>query len=198
MARNSQMDWTLFQPSPVVGVDEVGRGCLAGDVFSAAVILNTNDDYPDSKTVSPEKRNVLYQQITSTSQYGIGWASVEEIDQMNILQATFLSMRRAISHLSISEGHILVDGHLSIPQLPQSFQQTTCIKGDQRFAPIAAASILAKVTRDRWMCQKDKDFPQYGFSSHKGYGTLQHKQAIIKHGPCSIHRKHFAGVKEYI
>ena len=192
-------EWTVFQPQPVIGVDEAGRGCLAGHVFSAAVILkNTNIDYPDSKTISAEERNILAKQIIGTCQHAIGYANVEEINRLNILQATFLSMKRAILKLSVSKGHIIVDGHLPIPNLPTQFHQTPCIKGDQRFSPIAAASILAKVSRDYWICQKDKHFPQYGFSSHKGYGTRQHRQAIIKYGPCPLHRKHFAGVKEYV
>jgi len=189
-------DWEDFSPQPVIGVDEVGRGCLAGPVFSATVILKRKEYYPDSKQVSFEKRQKLASAIMSEHIYSIGVAHVEEIESMNILQAAFLSMKRALSRLPISKGYVLVDGIIPIPNL--SFPQTAVVKGDRIFSPIAAASIVAKVKRDEWISKMDQKYPQYGFSKHKGYGTNQHKEAILKHGPCPLHRKSFKGVREFL
>ncbi len=186
-------------PHPVIGVDEVGRGCLAGPVFSAAVVLKNEETlYSDSKTVSPEKRIKLAKHIMLHHIYGLGMASVEEIENTNILEATFLSMRRAILQLPFSKGHVIVDGHLTIPHLPDQFHQTACIKGDSWASPIAASSLVAKVKRDEWISKQDEKYSEYGFSVHKGYATRQHKKAIIQHGPCPLHRKTFSGVKEYL
>ena len=192
------IDWKNFHPHPVIGVDEAGRGCLAGPVFSAAVILKQDEHYPDSKQISPEKRKKLAQQIMNKHIYSIGIADVHDIEQLNILQASLLSMKRALLKLKVKTAHVLVDGQFLIPELPHSFRQTTFIKGDQRLAPISAASIIAKVKRDEWMTKQDKNHPQYGFSSHKGYATHLHRKAIVQHGPCALHRKSFTGVKEYI
>ena len=192
------VDWKSFTPSPVIGVDEAGRGCLAGPVFSAAVILKQDEHYPDSKQVSPEKRRQLAQAIMGKHIYAVGVADVDEIENLNILQASLLSMKRAFLQLQVETGHILVDGRFLIPNLPKKFRQTAFIKGDQRFSPISAASIIAKVKRDEWITKQDNRYPQYGFPSHKGYATVQHRKAIAQHGPCPLHRKYFTGVKEYI
>ncbi|MDE0118642.1 MAG: ribonuclease HII [Bdellovibrionales bacterium] len=198
MKKYPLIDWKCFYPCPVIGVDEAGRGCLAGPVFSAAVILKKDEHYPDSKQVSPEKRKQLAQDIMNKHIYTTGTADVYEIENLNILQASLLSMKRALLKLSIKTGHVLVDGRFLIPNLPYSFRQTTFIKGDQRLSPIAAASIIAKVRRDEWMEKQDKYYPKYGFLSHKGYATVLHRKAIAQYGPCPLHRKSFTGVKEYI
>ena len=198
MTKYPPVDWKRFYPQPVIGVDEAGRGCLAGPVFSAAVILKSDEKYPDSKQVSPEKRKELADRIMSKHLFAVGTADVNEIENFNILQAALLSMKRALLQLPIQKGHVLVDGHFLIPNLSNAFHQTAFIKGDQRLSPIAAASIIAKVKRDEWISRQDKKYPQYGFSSHKGYATVQHRKAIAQYGPCPLHRKYFAGVKEYI
>ena len=198
MKKYPLVDWKSFTPSPVIGVDEAGRGCLAGPVFSAAVILTQDEHYPDSKQVSPEKRRQLAQAIMNKHMYAVGIADVDEIENLNILQASLLSMKRALLQIQVETGHILVDGQFLIPNLPKKFRQTAFIKGDQRLSPISAASIIAKVKRDEWITKQDNKYPQYGFSSHKGYATVQHRKAIAQHGPCPLHRKYFTGVKEYI
>ncbi len=185
------IEWQHFQPAPVMGVDEAGRGCLAGPVFSAVVILSDNKPYPDSKTITPKKRKALAEEIMTECIYAVGMASVEEINRLNILQATFLSMKRAVLQLSASMGHILVDGPFTIPNLPTVFKQTALIKGDKRAFPIAAASIIAKVKRDAWMQEQDKKHPHYGFAIHKGYATKRHQLALKEHGPCVLHRRDF-------
>lgn len=205
------VDHLLFFPKPVIGVDEVGRGCLAGDVFAAAVILDENNipsGLADSKTLSAKRREVLSVQIWEHHQVGLGIASVEEIEELNILQSSLLAMRRAIEALmdrtvvvagtaGRRTGHILVDGIFKIPDL-KGFLQTTIIQGDSRAMPIAAASIVAKVARDQEMLRLDQMYPQYGLAKHKGYSTLLHKENIGKYGPCPLHRRTFAGVKEYV
>lgn len=188
------------EPQPVIGVDEVGRGCLAGRVYAAAVILPARlgpYPYKDSKLLSVARREVLANEIQSNYTYGIGFATVEEIDSINILRAALLAMRRAVLQLGVTTGHILVDGNQLIPDL-SDFSQTTLVKGDLRAAPIAAASIVAKVTRDRYMAELEDRFPDYGFSKHKGYSTPEHKELIKRNGPCIEHRQTFAGVREYI
>lgn len=196
----SPFDWKGLRPSPVIGVDEVGRGCLAGPVFAAAVILP--DDFSiegvtDSKLISEPRREKLAELIQSNAEIGIGFASVGEIDRLNILQATFLAMRRAIENLGVGMGHVLVDGNQRIPNLDEGFLQTTVVKGDLRATPIGAASIVAKVTRDRLMRTLAGKFPNYGFERHKGYASAIHLEAIQKYGPCVQHRSTFAGVREH-
>lgn len=198
MKKYPPVNWKAFRPHPIIGVDEAGRGCLAGPVFSAAVILKTDENYPDSKQVSPAKRKELANIIINKHIYAIGMADVEEIETLNIFQAAFLSMKRAIMQLAVKKGHILVDGRFLIPKMPHYFRQTNFIKGDQRLSPIAAASIIAKVKRDEWISKQDKQYPHYGFSTHKGYATLQHRKAIARYGPCPLHRKYFSGVKEHL
>ncbi|MEK2645606.1 ribonuclease HII [Bdellovibrio sp. BCCA] len=195
-----KVDWREFSPTPVIGVDEVGRGCLAGPVYAAAVIFKSDaltDVVTDSKLISEERREELAELILKEHQVGIGHATVEEIDELNILQASLLAMKRAIESLGVAGGHVLIDGNMKIPGL-EGFEQTTIVKGDLRVAPISAASIVAKVARDRLMKELGAKFPVYGFETHKGYSTQVHMDSIVAHGPCEVHRKSFAGVKEYV
>ena len=195
-----KIDWRKFGPAPVIGVDEVGRGCLAGPVYAAAVIFDSGElqnTVTDSKLLSEERREELALLIKEKHKVGIGYATVEEIDEINILQASLLAMKRAIENLGVTSGHVLVDGNQKIPNLV-GFEQTTVIKGDLRAAPISAASIVAKVTRDNLMKDLGAKFPVYGFQEHKGYSTPVHKKSIVENGPCDHHRKSFAGVKEYV
>lgn len=192
--------WREFSPTPIIGVDEVGRGCLAGPVFAAAVVLRSDvgvEHFTDSKLISEIRREELASLILQEHLVGIGSASVQEIDEINILNASLLAMKRAVAALKVKSGHVLVDGNKKIPQL-RGFEQTTVIKGDLRVAPISAASIVAKVTRDRLMKDLALEYPLYGFEEHKGYSTPGHKATIVSHGPCIIHRRTFAGVKEHL
>ena len=174
------------------GVDEAGRGPLAGPVCAAAVILPRGLEIPglnDSKKLSEKRREALYDVIISSAMaYGIAFADVEEIERLNILHATFLAMNRAIAQLSVRPELALIDGNRdSDIEVP-----SRCIvKGDSRCADIAAASILAKVTRDRYMIKMAEQYPQYGFEQHKGYGTKQHYAALREHGASPIHRMSF-------
>ena len=178
----------------VCGIDEVGRGPLAGPVVAGAVILPKNCDIlyiNDSKKLSEKKREELYDIIMEKAiATGIGYASVERIDEINILQATFEAMREAISKLGVSPD-ILLNDAVTIPQVDTP--QVPIIKGDAKSISIGAASIIAKVTRDRLMVDYDTVFPEYGFASNKGYGSAQHIEAIKKYGPCPIHRRTFIG-----
>jgi ribonuclease HII len=192
-------DWTALKPSPVIGVDEVGRGCLAGPVYAGAVVLNegqVHSFYKDSKLLSAERREVMADEIHGLHRVGIGFATVDEIDRLNIYHASLLAMARAVQALELAAGHLLVDGNARIPGL-KNFAQTTLIKGDLRAEPVAAASIVAKVARDRLLVEYEERFPEYGFSRHKGYSTVQHKEAIARVGPCAVHRRTFAGVREF-
>lgn len=177
----------------IAGIDEAGRGPLAGPVFAAAVILDSNQPIlglMDSKKLSEKKREMLYQVILNQSlAYGIGFATVEEIDEFNILQATFLAMRRAKAKLNISPDLVLVDGNQD-PGLEACLTKTI-IKGDVFIPCISAASILAKVSRDRYMLALHQDYPHYGFDRHKGYPTVLHKKAIKDFGLSPHHRKSF-------
>lgn len=176
----------------VAGLDEAGRGPLAGPVVAAAVIFDQRVYIPfidDSKKLPADRREHLFEMITSTAlDYGIGQAEVDEIDEVNILQASFRAMRRALAQLKIKPEYLLVDGR-AFPSDEIPF--TPIIKGDNLSFSIAAASILAKVTRDRIMCQYDAEFPEYGFASHKGYPTPGHLDAIEQYGFCRIHRQSF-------
>lgn len=174
------------------GVDEAGRGPLVGPVVAAAVILPPDfrlEGLNDSKKLTEKKREALFDVICQNAlAYGIGSASHEEIDEKNILQATFLAMRRAVEQLELKADMVLVDGNRDpILNLPTR----TVVKGDATSASIAAASILAKVTRDRMLIEMDKEFPQYHFAKHKGYGTKDHYEQILKYGICPYHRKTF-------
>ena len=176
----------------ICGVDEAGRGPLAGPVCAAAVILPAHVDIPglnDSKKLSDKRRRELFPIIKEQAiAYGIGLADHAEIDQINILQATFLAMERAIAQLSVKPELALIDGNR---EKDFGLPVQTVVKGDSLSASIAAASVLAKVTRDDIMLQMAEQFPQYQFDVHKGYGTKAHYAALAEHGPCPIHRMTF-------
>ena len=176
----------------ICGVDEAGRGPLAGPVCAAAVILPRDLEIPglnDSKKLTDKKRRELFEIIVSEAEaYGIGFASETEIDEINILQATFLAMERAVEQLTIRPDLALVDGNRE-PHFPLPVK--TVVKGDSLSANIAAASILAKVTRDRLMEELEETYPQYGFAVHKGYGTKRHYEALTAYGPSPVHRMTF-------
>lgn len=176
----------------VCGIDEAGRGPLAGPVCAAAVILPQGlviEGLNDSKKLSEKKREKLFDIIKEEAvAYGIGFADEKEIDDINILQATFLAMKRAVENLSINADYALVDGN-RMPAL--DIPGETIVKGDAKSPSIAAASILAKVTRDRIMCDMAELYPEYSFEKHKGYGTKVHTEAIKTYGPCPIHRQSF-------
>jgi len=184
-----------FEMSAVLcGIDEVGRGPLAGNVVAACVILDLSlppiTGLNDSKKLSPEMREALFPIILQQAlAWGIGEATPEEIDRLNILNATFLAMRRALDSLPKRPAFLLVDGNQTIPGV--SIPQKTLVGGDGVSASIAAASVLAKVTRDRSMMAWDQKFPEYGFASHKGYGTAEHREALGQHGVSPIHRHSF-------
>lgn len=176
----------------ICGVDEAGRGPLAGPVCAAAVILPRNaviEGLNDSKKLTEKKREELFEPIKAMAiSFGIAFASVEEIEELNILNATFLAMNRAIGQLSQTPELALVDGNRNTGiEIP-----SRCIvKGDSRCADIAAASVLAKVTRDRYMLEMAEKYPEYHFEQHKGYGTKLHYEAIRQYGPCELHRPSF-------
>ena len=176
----------------ICGVDEAGRGPLAGPVCAAAVILPEHLQIPgltDSKKLTDKKRRELFPQIQERAvAYGIGLASEAEIDEINILQATFLAMRRALDQLRVRPELALIDGNR---ETDFGLPVKTVVKGDSLSANIAAASILAKVTRDNLMVEMAKQYPEYGFDIHKGYGTKAHYDALRQYGPCPIHRKTF-------
>lgn len=182
-------------PGLIAGVDEAGRGPLAGPVVAAAVILD--DLRPiaglnDSKKLSAARREKLFDEIRAKALCcSIAQASVEEIDEINILQATLLAMRRAVEGLRLKPAKVLVDGN-RLPVLDVLAE--AIVKGDATVPAISAASILAKVTRDRWCAELDAQYPQYGFAAHKGYGTAEHLAALQTHGACPEHRKTFAPV----
>lgn len=176
----------------VAGVDEAGRGPLAGDVYAACVILDENnlpEGLDDSKKLTQKKREALFDEIREKAVcFSIGTASVSEIDEINILQATFLAMKRAVQGMKIKPSLLLIDGNrepkTGIPEI-------TVIKGDAKSKSIAAASILAKVARDRYMLELSEKYPEYAFEKHKGYGTRLHYEKIKQFGISEIHRKSF-------
>jgi ribonuclease HII len=175
----------------ICGIDEAGRGPWAGPVVASAVILdpkNIPSGLNDSKKLNEAKREVLFEPIMQSSHVGIGIVSAAEIDEINILQATFLAMQRAFDQLENKPDLALIDGNKS-PKLNCKTQ--TIIGGDAKSLSIAAASIIAKVTRDRIMHQHHETYPHYGFAHHKGYGTSAHAAALAIHGPCAEHRKSF-------
>ncbi len=183
----------------IAGVDEVGRGPLAGPVVAAAVILdpeNPIDGLTDSKKLSEKKRDYLFDIIKSQSlAWALGRAEVEEIDKINILQASFLAMQRAVSALQIAPSEVLVDGNKA-PDFGVPAQ--AIVKGDLTEPAISAASILAKVARDREMIEFDRRYPGYGFAKHKGYPTVQHREALKKLGLTPIHRTSYAPVQQLL
>ena len=193
------MDWLFYENEAkakgynvICGVDEAGRGPLAGPVFAAAVILPEGhiiEGVNDSKKLSEKKRDMLFDKIIEECvAYSIGTASEKEIDEINILQATYLAMKRAVDGLEIKPDYVLVDGN-RMP--PLDIDAETIVKGDGKSASIAAASIIAKVSRDRYMLELAKKYPQYEFEKHKGYGTKLHYEKIAEHGISDIHRKTF-------
>ncbi len=182
----------------VAGVDEAGRGPLAGPVVAAACFLKSPHLFPginDSKQLSPFRRRALFQDLTTHSAlcYGVGIIEPEEIDSINILQATLKAMRSAVLALEIRPDYLLIDGNFAISV--EKIAAEAVIKGDQRSQLIAAASIIAKETRDQLMGEYHEQYPEYGFDQHKGYGTQKHRAALEKYGPCPIHRMSFAPVK---
>lgn len=199
LATTLQASFTWDMPGLIAGVDEAGRGPLAGPVVAAAVILD--DLRPivglnDSKKLTALRREKLFDEIRAKALCcSIAQASVEEIDRLNILQATLLAMRRAVDGLRLKPSKVLVDGN-RLPVL--DVMAEAIVKGDATVPAISAASILAKVTRDRWCAELDAHYPQYGFAGHKGYGTAEHLQALRAHGACPEHRKTFAPVAQVL
>lgn len=177
----------------ICGIDEAGRGPLAGPVCAAAVILPIGTEIEglnDSKKLSEKKREMLFPMIIeNATAYGIGFASEQEIDEINILNATFLAMSRAVEALGISPDLLLIDGNQK-PKIGVG-EEVTVIKGDAKSVSVAAASVLAKVSRDRYMLEKSQEYPQYAFEKHKGYGTKLHYEKIAEYGVSPIHRKTF-------
>jgi ribonuclease HII len=188
----------------IAGLDEAGRGPLAGPVVAAAVMLPPSFSVAgvtDSKKLSEKKRSLLYDMIfTHAEGVGVGLADEKEIDHLNILRASLLAMARAVKNLPAVPDHLLIDGTFQIPedQIPVDVLQTAIPKGDAKCISIAAASIVAKVTRDRLMMQYHREYPEYGFNRHKGYPTRAHREAVKLHGACAIHRGTFKGVKELL
>ena len=188
-----EYDSAVRNDYPVIcGIDEAGRGPLAGNVYAAAVIFDRDvfiEGLNDSKNLSEKNREQLYDEIIAKAKaYCVATASVEEIDRVNILQATFLAMKRAYDGLGMSADIALIDGN-RLPVLDCKMQ--TVVKGDSLSASIAAASVLAKVSRDRYMKQLAEEYPQYLFEKHKGYGTKLHTELILEHGASPVHRKSF-------
>ncbi len=192
-AEQVALSWDM--PGLLAGVDEAGRGPLAGPVFAAAVILNDLKPIKglaDSKTLTAKKRDKLYDEIREKALCcSVAQASTEEVDALNILQATMLAMQRAVEGLRLKPAKVLVDGN-RIPKL--GVLAEAIVKGDSKVPAISAASILAKVSRDRWCSDLHAQFPHYGFDQHKGYGTAQHMAALNKFGPCPEHRSSFSPV----
>ena len=193
--KNELMEFDARYNKIVVGVDEAGRGPLAGPVVAGAVIVI--QDFPelqeinDSKKLTEKKRERLFEAIEKNCIVGIGIASEKEIDEMNILNATFLAMRRAISQVAEKSAFdiVLVDGNHLIREYDD--EQECIVKGDGKSLAIATASIVAKVTRDRILCEMAKEFPEYEFEKHKGYGTKKHREILLEKGACKYHRKTF-------
>ncbi len=189
--------------SAVGGIDEAGRGCLAGPVTAAVVILPNLDRIEDilkgtrdSKQLNPNQRESLRLKVEASARdWSIGWSSQFEIDQLGIVPATRLAMWRAVDQLSLAAEHLLVD-YLALPDIP--LPQTRLVKGDARSLTIASASILAKTHRDAWMVEKDQYYPGYDFAHNKGYGTAQHREAILSLGPCPLHRRSFAPLRDLL
>lgn len=182
----------------VAGVDEAGRGPLAGPVAAAAVVLPVAWQCPgldDSKKLGAARRERLYEAITNDASvaWSLAWAEPEEIDRLNILRATHVAMARAVAGLAVKVDHCLIDG---LPVRDFAWPHDGIVKGDGRSLSIAAASIIAKVSRDRRMLEFAREFPQYGFERHMGYGTKAHLEALRHHGPCRIHRRSFQPVAQ--
>lgn len=185
----------------IAGADEAGRGPLAGPVVGAAVILNDEADYPgvtDSKALTPAAREKAFGLIVQRARaVAVGYADAEEIDRLNVLEAALRAMSRAVVGLAPSPDYVLVDGTFPLPDLALAGNpvQRAVPHGDRLSLTVGAASIVAKVVRDRWMLRYDRLYPAYGFGAHKGYATAAHLAALRRHGPCPIHRKTFAPVR---
>ncbi|MFO7751646.1 MAG: ribonuclease HII [Desulfobacteraceae bacterium] len=183
----------------VAGIDEAGRGPLAGPVVSASVVLPSGFLDPgvvDSKKITPAKREKLYRKILDSAVYvATGVAHHDEIDDVNILKASLNSMKRSCQNLARRPDYLLIDGRFRIDM---DIDQVPLVKGESRSISIAAASIVAKVTRDRMMAELHEKYPEYGFDRHKGYPTRVHREIILKIGPCPVHRKSFKGVREVL
>jgi ribonuclease HII len=197
--QQAELDWR--RPGHVAGVDEAGRGPLAGPVAAAAVILDPGRPIAglaDSKRLAPARRDVIAAQIRSCSLgWGLGWADAAEVDALNVLQATFLAMRRAVLALPLAPSHVIVDGN-RCPDLAAAGLECTSeavVRGDATVASVSAASILAKTARDALMCELDLRYPGYGFACHKGYPTAAHLAALRRLGPSPVHRRSFAPVQ---
>jgi ribonuclease HII len=188
----------------IAGVDEAGRGPLAGPVVAAAVILRPRQDLrgvADSKVLDAETRSRLALRLRRDALgYGLGWADPAEIDAINILQATFLAMRRAVLALAMEPDLLLIDGDRlpSLAGLAPGLSARAIVRGDASTAAISAASILAKTARDSYMNQMDALYPEYGFAAHKGYPTQLHRRALETHGPCPLHRRSYAPVRDAV
>ena len=200
MAEKKEFEPFVYpQATCIAGVDEVGRGPLVGAVVTAAVILDPNNPIKgltDSKKLTEKKRNLLFDEIKEKAlSWSLGRCEAEEIDKLNILQATMVAMQRAVAGLSVQPDYVLIDGN-KVPELPMAAQAV--VKGDLRVAEISAASIIAKVTRDREMEILDAEFPQYGFAKHKGYPTKAHFEALEQYGAIDQHRKSFKPVKRVL
>ncbi|MDA3927206.1 MAG: ribonuclease HII [Kiritimatiellae bacterium] len=197
--------WKANSSLIIAGVDEAGRGCLAGPVVAGAVSMSVStasalyagelSGLTDSKKLTPVKREHFFELLSGNSEVhaASGWCSSEEVDTLNVLCATHLAMRRALENISVKVSHALIDG-LPVKGLP--CPSTAIVKGDSKSFLIAAASIIAKVSRDHYMMEMDKEFPDYGFAAHKGYGTHVHVAALHKYGSCLIHRHTFRPVQD--
>ena len=183
-------------PAPVIGVDEAGRGPLAGPVVAAAILLDTRR-FPrgidDSKKLTQDAREAIYARLVRSAAYGVGIVEVDDIDRLNIYHATMLAMSRAVDALGFDPGMVLVDGN-ALPKWRHA--ATAIVSGDALCRSIAAASIIAKVTRDRMMADYDDAYPGYGWRRNKGYGTLEHRNALTRLGPTPLHRRSFAPVAQ--
>ena len=195
--------FTNHSPTHIIGIDEAGRGCLAGPVVSASFIMPKNfiniyKGATDSKKLTPTKREKIFRQIIANPKnFGVGFSCNREIDKINILNATFLSMKRSHQKFSKISGTLtLVDGNHKIRGV--NINQMPVIKGDSKSLAIGLASIVAKVTRDRYMLILDKMYPEYGFAGHKGYPSKSHIEAIKKYGICPAHRTSYAPIKKYL
>jgi ribonuclease HII len=203
-AQASELEWANLRYDHIIGVDEVGRGCLAGPVVAGSVLFSRDHSqwsaFKDSKTLSEIKRNELSQQICASHTHALGMADQMEIDEINILRASLLAMKRSIMALNLPANEskvVLVDGNQFIDNL-DGYDQIAVIQGDQWIPVISAASIVAKVHRDSLMKDYESQFPGFGFIEHKGYATQGHRDAIAKLGVTVLHRKSFKGVREHV
>lgn len=193
-----ERELTLLGYTRIAGADEAGRGPLAGPVVAGAAIIPFDFTSPnfarlnDSKQLDEATREILYEELTNSIEWGVGIVDAAKIDEINIRQASWLAMKKAVAALETAPDYVLIDG---LPYDAGPWPYEALVKGDARSLSIAAASVLAKVTRDRLMVEYDKEFPQYGFARHKGYPSPQHLKALQEHGACKIHRTTFGPVR---